>query len=108
MPIISASVPHSFDPADVKDRATPHIEKMVDDFDGHDLDLVWSGNKGDFSFKVMAFTINGDVLVDEENITVNVDLPLMAMIFKDRVQEAIETNLSRAITDNGEEAEQDA
>ena len=75
MPTVSVSVRHSHDPADVKVRAEPHIEKMVDDFEGHDLELEWTENKGEFSFKSMAFTINGDIEIDAEQITVNVDLP---------------------------------
>ena len=104
MPIVSVSVPHSHDPADVKTRAQPHIEKMVDDFEGHDLELEWTENKGEFSFKSMAFTINGDVEIDTEKITVNVDLPIMAMIFKDKVEKAINKNLSRAVADGDGDA----
>ena len=64
MPTVSVSVPHSHDPAEVKTRAEPHIEKMVDDFEGHDLELEWTENKGEFSFKSMAFTINGEIQLD--------------------------------------------
>ena len=99
MPTVSVSVPHSHDPADVKVRAEPHIEKMVDDFEGHDLELEWTENKGEFSFKSMAFTINGDIEIDAEQITGNVDLPIMAMIFKDKVEKAIHKNLNRAVAD---------
>jgi len=105
MPIVSVSVPHSHDPADVKTRAEPHIEKMVDDFEGHDLDLEWTDYKGEFSFKSMAFTINGDVDIETDKITVSVDLPLMAMIFKDKVEEAINKNLSRAVAEGDAESE---
>ena len=104
MPIVTVSVPHSHDPADVKTRAEPHIEKMVDDFEGHDLEMEWTDNKGEFSFKSMAFTINGEVEIDTEQITVNVDLPIMAMIFKDKVEKAINKNLSRAVADGDDEA----
>ncbi len=104
MPTVSVSVPHSHDPAAVKTRAEPHIEKMVDDFEGHDLDLEWTDNKGEFNFKSMAFTINGNIAIDETQITVNVDLPIMAMIFKDKVEKAIAKNLTRAVQDGDAEA----
>ena len=108
MPTVSVSVPHSFEPADVKQRSEPYIEKMVDDFEGHDLELEWTENKGEFSFKSMAFTINGDVDIDTEQITVNVDLPIMAMIFKDKVERAISKNLNRALAEGDAEATEKA
>ena len=104
MPIVSVSVPHQHNPDDVRQRAQPYIEKMVDDFEGHDLDLEWTGNRADFSFKSLSFKITGNAEIDEANITVNVDLPIMAMIFRDKVEKAITKNLTRAV-DAGDEAE---
>ncbi len=105
MPIVSVTVPHEHNPDDVVQRAEPYIEKMVDDFEGHDLDLEWNGRKGEFSFKSMAFKITGDVEVDEKQIVVNVDLPIMAMIFKDKVEKAIHKNMSRALVDPDDDSD---
>ena len=41
MPTVSVSVPHDKDPDEVVKRATPYIEKMVTDFEGHDLEMEW-------------------------------------------------------------------
>ena len=108
MPVVSVSIPHSYSPDDVKERAEPYIEKMVDDFEGHDLDLEWDGHKADFSFKSLAFKITGHVEISTEDITVNVDLPIMAMIFKDKVEKAIHKNLTRALAEHDPEAPGDA
>ena len=99
MPTVSVNVPHDKDPDEVVQLATPYIEKMVDDFEGSDLEMEWTGRKGEFSFKSMTFSISGNVEVDESQIAVNIDLPLMAMIFKDKVERAINKNLSRALAD---------
>ena len=99
MPTVSVSVPHDKDPDEVVKRATPYIEKMVDDFEGHDLEMEWTGHKGEFSFKSMSFSISGNVEVTAEKIDVNIELPLMAMIFKDKVQKAINKNMNRALAD---------
>jgi hypothetical protein len=97
MPKVSVAVPHEMDPDEVAERAGPYIEKIVDDFQGHDLEIEWEGRAANFSFKSLTFRIKGDVAVSENDIAVNVDLPFAAMIFKDKVERAIGKNLKRAI-----------
>lgn len=99
MPTVRVAVPHDRDPDEVVQRAQPYIEKMVDDFEGHDLDLEWDGHKAEFSFKSLAFTITGTTEVTPEQIEVAIDLPMMAMMFKDKVEKAINKNLNRALSD---------
>ncbi len=108
MPLVSVSVPHNYDPADVKKRAEPYIEKMVDDFEGHDLEMEWQGNRAEFGFKSLAFKIKGNVEIDDSHILVGVDLPIMAMMFKDKVEKAISKNLHRALEDGEAEAAAEA
>ena len=97
MPTVRVSVPHNQAPDEVVQRSQPYIEKLVNDFEGKDLDLQWTGNNADFSFKSLAFTIKGRVEVDEEKIAVDVDLPFAAIMFKDKVQKALTKNLTRAV-----------
>ncbi len=104
MPIVSVSVPHSHSRDDVKERAQPYIEKMVDDFEGHELELEWEEYTARFNFKSLAFRINGTAVIDDDKITANVDLPIMAMIFKDKVEKSIHKNLTRAVADGDDEA----
>ena len=99
MPTVRVAVPHNHDPDDVVKRAEPYIEKMVDDFEGHDLELEWEGHKAEFSFKSLAFTIKGTTEVTANEIAVAIDLPMMAMMFKDKVEKAINKNLNRALSD---------
>jgi len=99
MPTVSASVPHNFSAEEVIKRSEPHIEKLVSDFEGKDFEIQWTGNNAEFSFKSLAFKINGRVAVDDEKIGVDVDLPFAAMMFKDKVQKALTKNLTRAVSD---------
>lgn len=102
MPKVSVAVPHELDPDEVVERAGPYVEKIVDDFQGEDLEIEWEGRSANFTFKSLTFKIKGDVAVTEDDIGVTVDLPFAAMIFKDKVEKAIAKNLKRAI-DGGEE-----
>jgi len=101
MPKVSVAVPHDQNPDDVVKNAEPHIEKMISDFEGKDLEMEWEGRKANFSFKSLAFTIKGDCEVDDKQIAVNIELPFAAMIFKDKVERALKKNLTRAVS--GEE-----
>ena len=97
MPKVSVAVPHELDPDVVVERAGPYIEKIVEDFQGDDLEIEWEGRSANFSFKSLTFKIKGEVAVSENDIEVNVDLPFAAMIFKDKVEKAIGKNLKRAV-----------
>ncbi len=97
MPIVSVSVPHNRDPDDVVKSAQPHIQKLVDGFEGRDLEMEWNGRNAEFSFTSLAFKINGKVMVDDEKIAVDVDLPFAAIMFKDKVKKALTKNLTRAV-----------
>ena len=102
MPKVSVSVPHDQAPEEIVKKSEPYIEKMINDFEGKDLQMEWEGNNADFSFKSLAFTIKGHVAVDDKQIAVDIDLPFAAMMFKDKVEKALTKNLTRAV--NGETA----
>ena len=97
MPIVSVSVPHNQNPDDVVKSAQPHIEKLVDGFEGRDLEMEWNGHNAEFVFTSLAFKIKGTVAVDNEKIAVDVDLPFAAIMFKDKVQKALTKHLTRAV-----------
>ena len=105
MPKVTVTVPHHSDPNQVMEQAKPYIEKIVNDFEGEDMDLQLSERRGEFSFRSMMFKINGSVEIGDQDITVVVDLPFAAMIFKDKVEKAIRKNLTRALEPNPESSE---
>jgi hypothetical protein len=97
MPKISVTVPHGRDVQQAAERAKPALEKTASDFQGRDLNIEWNDGNADFSFKSMAFTIKGKVQVDETQVTVEVDLPFAAIMYKDKAEKAIHKNLTRAM-----------
>ncbi len=99
MPTVSVSVPHEQSPEVIVKKSEPYIEKMINDFEGKDLEMEWEGNNADFSFKSLAFTIKGRVAVDDQQIAVDIDLPFAAMMFKDKVEKALTKNLTRAVNE---------
>ncbi len=100
MPKVSVNVPHQGDPREVVEKIRPSIEKMIRDFEGRDMDITWQDTEAQFSFKSLAFTIQGTATVLPDRIQVEVNLPLAAMMFKDRVEKALSKNLTKALQDS--------
>ena len=103
MPDVTVEVPHKMDPQEVIDKAKPVLEKTIEDFEGHDLDMQWTDNRADFSFKSLAFTIKGNMVVEADKLAVTIQLPFAAMMFKDKVQQAITKRLTRAMSEGDDE-----
>jgi hypothetical protein len=97
MPKVRVAVPHALSVEAALEKARPALEKTVSDFQGHDLQLDFSGTQGTFRFKSLAFTIQGSVQVDSSQVAVEIDLPFAALMFKDKVEKAVNKNLSRAL-----------
>jgi len=108
MPDVTVEVPHGLDPQEVIDKAKPVLEKTISDFEGHDLEMQWTDNRAEFSFKSLAFTIKGNMVVETGKLTVTIELPFAAMMFKDKVQQAISKRLTKAMTEGGEEDPSDS
>ena len=50
-----------------------------------------------FDFKSMGFAITGEAIVTADKITVDVQLPVAAMLFKGRVEKAIDKSMNKAL-----------
>jgi hypothetical protein len=97
MPKVTVRVPHSLDPPAAFERLKPALEKTVTDFQGHDLVQEANDTASSFTFKSMAFTIKGRAEATPGQVTVEVDLPFAAMMFKDKAERAITKNVTRAL-----------
>ena len=97
MPRISVTLPHQLPTEEVAEKIRPALEDTVDDFEGRELQIEWHDDKADFSFKSLAFTIKGEVTVDESEVSVHIDLPFAAMIYKDKVKKGVTKNVTHAL-----------
>ena len=97
MPKVTVTVPHALSLEEAAERARPALEKTVADFEGRDLAITWNGPAAEFTFNSLAFTIKGRVAIEAAQVTVEVDLPFAAMMFKDKAQRAIAKNLTRSL-----------
>jgi hypothetical protein len=100
MPKITIRVP-SNEPKAALAKVRPALEKTVNDFQGHDLELTGDDSALAFKFKSLAFTISGRVVAEPSDVLVEVDLPFAAMMFKDKAEKAITKNITRALEASG-------
>src|SRR5262245_54169205 len=99
MPKITVRVPHN-DPSGAIAKVRPALEKTVNDFQGHDLELTDIPCGLEFKFKSLAFTISGRALAAPTDVIVEVDLPFAALMFKEKAEKAITKNLTRVLQDS--------
>ncbi len=97
MPKVSVSIPHQLTADEAMAKAKPAMDKMANDFQGSDVQTTVDGNRADFSFKSLGFTIKGALVASDNDLNVDVDLPFAAMMFKDKAEAAIRKNLTRAL-----------
>lgn len=96
MPKVTVRVPHH-DPKAALAQIRPGLEKLVSDFQGHDLKLNGDESQLSFEFKSLAFTITGRALAETSDVVVEVDLPFAALMFKDKVEKALKKSLPRML-----------
>lgn len=97
MPKISVTVPHNRDPQEVIAKAAASIEDSARDFQATDVKVETVGNTANFSFRSLAFVISGKLEARPKDVLVEVELPMLAMAFKDMAEEAIRENLEKAL-----------
>ncbi len=77
---------------DLASRATAAYQGQI-----KDLEQQMEGNQGTFSFSVMGFKITGQVDVGPQEVKVEVDLPLAAMMVKGRIEAELKKHLAEAL-----------
>jgi protoporphyrinogen oxidase len=97
MPKINVRVPHGLNPQEAFAKIKPALEKTANDFQGQDLEMTTTDTSVQFSFKSLGFTIKGAAEAKPDEVVVNVDLPMAAMLFKDKAEKAIAKNITRAL-----------
>jgi hypothetical protein len=97
MPKISVTIPHQQDVSAVIEKIQPALEKTTTDFQGQDLSVDWQTDRAEFQFKSLGFTIKGNVTVDAAEVTVNLELPFAAMMYKEKAKKGITKNITAAL-----------
>ena len=99
MPSINIAVPHTHGQQGAFDRLHGFMAKMKEQYKDNvsDLQESWQGNRLDYSFKTFGLKVRGAVEVQEQQVVVNADLPLAAIMFKGKIEQEIRGTLEKVL-----------
>jgi putative polyhydroxyalkanoate system protein len=99
VPKINFEIPHLLSADEAKDRLQRFVESLEAKFQDNlsDLQQSWEGENLAFGFKTYGIKIAGKIGVEDHRITVDVDLPITAMMFKGKIESEIRKQLERLL-----------
>ncbi|MBS0210375.1 MAG: polyhydroxyalkanoic acid system family protein [Planctomycetes bacterium] len=99
MPKITFSVPHEMSATEARERVEtflPRVEEQYKDMI-KDMSRQWNGDVLEYSFKTLGFVFKGTIALEEKQVTVNMDVPLAAMMVKGRIEQEFKAGLERLL-----------
>ncbi|MEI7811463.1 MAG: polyhydroxyalkanoic acid system family protein [Ignavibacteria bacterium] len=95
MSSLKVSVSHSLGQDMAVSRIKNLLGELKKEFSGQISDVKenWEGNKNLFSLKVMGLNIDGDIIVGQNDVTLNGNLPITAVPFKGMIEDPIKDKM---------------
>lgn len=99
MPSFAVNVPNPLGKEQAAERLKGFLTKVRDRYQDQvkNLEESWEGDSLNFSFSSYGFTIKGLLVVEEEVIRINGDLPFAAMMFKGKIEQSITSELEKVL-----------
>jgi putative polyhydroxyalkanoate system protein len=96
----NVTVPHALDAAAARSRVERFLDEVQRDYAAHVSDVAgqWSDNALQFGFTTTGMRINGTLVVGEDAVQVTGSLPLMASLFRGRIEQTIREHLQKLLT----------
>jgi putative polyhydroxyalkanoate system protein len=99
MPKFGVKVPHNLTQEEARSRVERFAEmlrqKMQDKVS--DLEQTWDGDTLNFSVKTYGIQLKGGIVVKDNELDLNGDLPFAAMMFKGKIESEIREQLERIV-----------
>jgi hypothetical protein len=93
------TVPHSLGRQTAQDRVAQFLDSVRQRY-AADISNVrgdWQDNLLEFGFTAVGMPISGTLVVEEQQVQVSGPLPLMAMMFRGKVEQTIRGELERLL-----------
>jgi len=99
MPKIKVDVEHTISQELALERIKGLLSKIKNDYQDMITDLTesWTASGSDFSFKIMGMKVQGNLLITPVLVSINGDLPLVAMPFKKTIEDKIREETIRLL-----------
>ncbi len=95
MPRLSMQIPHALGREEATRRIKEQIPKVRDHVTG--LDEQWEDHTLSFHFEAMGFKVGGTLAVEDTAAKVDLDLPLVAMMVKGKIEEGVRQQLGTVL-----------
>jgi hypothetical protein len=99
MPKFSVEAPHQLGQDEAVARVKGLLERVKEKYQSQvsDLEESWADNVLSFRFKTYGFKINGKLVAQNDDIKIDGDLPIAAMMFKGRIEQTIRDELVKRL-----------
>lgn len=99
MPSLQLTFPHQLGQEEAVARLKNLLTRVQEKYQAQvsDLHQAWNGNTLAFSFSTYGFKVAGDVIVDPSEVRLDGQIPMAAMIFKGKIENAIRDQLAKEL-----------
>jgi hypothetical protein len=99
MPSFNVAVSHTLGQEVAHNRVRTFAESMQRDYAAHvrEMQSAWNSNQLDFSFIASGARITGTLVVEEAQVAVSGPLPLVAALFRGRIEQSIRDELTKLL-----------
>ena len=93
-------MPHTLGQSAARSRVEQFLAGVERDYAEYisDVEGQWSDNALHFGFVATGMKINGTLVVEDQQVQVSGPLPLMASIFRGRIEQTIRDELQKLLT----------
>lgn len=104
MPKFSTNVPHSLGAEGAKSALQHLLEHLTEKYGDQvsELEQSWDEKSLNFALKTYGFRVTGVVLVEEDQVKLDGDLPFAAAMFKGKIEDSIRSALERTLQDRSD------
>jgi len=102
MPKLEIKVTHEL----TQQEALVRIKKVLPELKVQHADRIsnieesWSGNTGNFKFKVSGFKVSGSLLVEDTYVLIKGEIPFLALPFKGQIEDIIKQKVGELLDKN--------
>jgi hypothetical protein len=99
MPELAVAVPHELEQEEATRRLKESSSFLKGSFSGQfsDLEEEWDGDTVNFAFKTYGVKVRGSLASEPSQVKMNLTLPLVAMMFKGKIEEQIKQQLGKLL-----------
>ena len=100
MPKLSVAVPHNLSKEEATERLQNRFQQLQEKHGEQvkDFQSEWDGHRLRCSFSTLGVNVRAAVTVEPSQVTIDTELPLLAMMFKGTIEQQIRSELGQVLS----------